>query len=262
MRTFIPFVVLLCLLFFFSCQKDETPDYVTESYEDICKNLDEDAIGKSILELEAFKSRTGQYKISEKVSEKIENLRKKVKGQYAKARDLAREENLERAEKILEDLAIHFSDTTDGKMAKKYLRFEYPMFKANRLLMNRKLDEAKTILTKLQTKELTANETQHLERLLDSISTTQKAVSFSGERKFKAACRMLLINLKRYRGENGEYPNILSLDSDKLLSKNSDVVRESISNIENYSAGKDKFSLTAVGKDPKNRAKVTQKGVE
>ena len=263
MKTFMPFlVVFFCLLFFFSCQKSETPDFVSESYDDLCKNIDKDQLGKGIKELKAFKERSVQYKIADKVTQKIEALGAKVEGRFAKARDLVREENLERAEKILQDLAIDLSETNDGKMAKEYLRFEFPMSKANHLLVNRQFDKAKSVLLELRKNKLTANETQHLERLFDSIANTEKAQGMAGKQKFKAACKIISISLKKHYAEWGEYPKTLTLKSEVIMKKSPEFLSESVSGIENYKAGKKGFSMTVVGTNPDNKANITQKGVE
>jgi predicted Zn-dependent protease len=247
-----------------SCgEKKETPPEVEEIYKHLKSELDEDCIGESINRLEGFQKVNENYSISITVKEDVDQLRDQLEGRYHVARELAREGELERAEKILKDLIMYFPDTDDGEKAERYMQFDFDMFKATQLMMDNRYEEAEQTIREVMTRELTLQQAENAERLLDGLTNAKRGHAISRIQSMKAACHRLYLLLTRYRVENDNYPEHLNLHSlDFVDSASERALQKSLSAIEDYQASKKGFSLTAVGKDSRTRIRITQDGVE
>lgn len=262
-RALVILSLILAALIILSCGKKQTPEHVLKSYEKLKSELGQDAIGESIKKLEDFGKMNRSYKIADVVSEEIKKLREKIDGRFHFAKELARSGEFEQAEKILKDLAQYFPDTEDGKLAKKDLQFDFYMFKAQTLTMKRQLDEAEQIIKELLEKDISSDQKEIAERLLDSISISKQATEQSRLANMKSFCANLRILLEMYYNENGSYPAHLSLDSLKLGDQSTtERAREYLSAIESYTTSNNHFSFIAVSKDGKTRLRVTQDGIK
>lgn len=241
----------------------DTPPEVLESYRQVKSELDEEALGASIGRLEELLEKYSEYTISSVIRQDIEAMRDKVDGRFDMARQLAREGELERAERILRDLVTYFPETKDGERAGEYMRFEFPVFKAQRLMMDGRVGEAESVLEEVKTKELEPQQARIVEQILDGLSNARYGVEKARVQSMKAACKQLHTLLEMYRAEHGEYPGSLSLSALELGGSSSEkVIKENLSSIENYRGSQDRFSLTAVGRDGETRINITQDGIE
>jgi len=240
-----------------------TPPEVLQSYETLRSELDEDAPGGSIAKLEAFRDRHAHYDISTAAARDISALRARTTGSFAKARELARQDEFPRAEKILKDLAENLPDTEDGRLARQYLKFEFRFFKAQRLLMQGRAEEAERAIRAPLAGDLTAQQVEQRERLLDAISNVKRAKAMAGAARAENACRMLQMLLNQYHAENGKFPPSLSLqDGDFPDASVRDRIREGLSAIEDYRPSEKGFSFVGIGRDGQSRIRTTESRVE
>jgi len=246
-----------CALIISACAAErDTPAIVTNEYEQLKRELDQDTIGESIRRLDAFRKANAQYRIARTVAEDITRLREQANGRFHVARELARGPNLPRAEKILNDLATSFPDTDDGRMAREFMQFDFHMFKANLLMNDRRFAEADQTVRQLLGTKLDAARASQVEHVLDAIHTAVIAGLENG-------CRLLRVSLEAARAEQGQYPRTLSLDNLPLRDPGLESeITASLSSIESYQPTRDGFSFVAVGKDGKTRRRVTERGID
>lgn len=257
-------IVVGCGLAVSGCMATKaTPKEVTEQYAQLKSGLDEDALGASIEKLEAFRREHAAYDIATSVAKDIAALRAGEEGRFHKARELAREGEFTRAEKIMRDLVRCYGDTDEGRMAREFMQFEFFMFKANRLMMDRTLDEAETTLKELVTRKLTPEQTQQAERLLDAISNVRSSMAMANAAQMKNACRMLQVLLHRHQVENDSYPEELSLDDLGFAPRSAqDRIKKSLSAIEDYEVTDEGFRFVAVGKSGRSRLRITESEIK
>ena len=257
------FLVMVCIATFPGCsRKEPTPVEVLTSYQELRSQLDEDALGESIQKLTAFRDAYAKYQISTTVTGDISRLREQVKGRLHTARELAREGKLERAEKIIKDLANHFADMDEGQMARQFMQFDFFMLKANRLMQERRLDEAEQTIKGLLKKELTTEQVFLAERVLDGISQAKLSQAMSTVAQLQNAARNLQVVLHMHFAEQGKYPPTLSMENLGSIEPSvQNRIRESLAAIEDYRVSDTGFSLLAVGKDGKSRFRVTQDAI-
>jgi len=63
--------------------------------------------------------------------------------------------------------------------------------------------------------------------------------------------------------DNGQYPAALTLDSTELASlRSGGPLLDVVASIDDYRATQDTFSLVLTGKDPRQRIRITQTGIE
>jgi hypothetical protein len=255
--------VCILLLMLMSCTgSKETPPEVIESYRLLKSELDEDAIGESIKKLEDFRKDNSQYKISWIIEEDMAGLKENVDGRFHMARELARGGDLERSEKMINDLANYLPDTKEGELAEEYLQFEFHQFKATRLMMDERFDEAEHVIIELLKKDLTEQQTIHAENLLDGINTAIHGRSRAESQKMKAACHKLYTLLRMHEARRGEYPNSLTLASFSLGDKSDQqFIKNNLSSIDRYKVTREGFSFVAIGRDGTTAIPVTQDGV-
>jgi len=259
-------MALACLLFGCATKPPALPAPPTDvlsAYQQLKSSLDPDCPGASIQKLEDFQKQNAKYDLAATVSADVAQLKAAVKDRFSTARDAVRQGQAERAEKIMKDLAQHFPDTDEGRMAQRFLRFDFHLVKANRLMMDRRVDEAEQAVRQVLKADLTAEEREQAERMLDGISHTQLALAMSNAARVQNVCRMLQVLLKVHHAEQGKYPPTLSLADLKLGDSSSQAqVREALSAIEDYKAAGAQFSFVAVGKDGKTRFRVTDAEVK
>ena len=79
----------------------------------------------------------------------------------------------------------------------------------------------------------------------------------------QSAARMIQVYLQSAYADDGQYPANLSLDSPGLAPlRASGGFGDAVGSIDAYIASRDEFSLIVVGKDPRQRVRVTQSGIE
>ncbi len=257
MRTLLP--ITMCILVLSGCTGTQaTPEEVVQSYARLKAELDEDTPGASTEKLETFRKQNARYQIAKTISEDIARLRSKAKGQFHRARDLARDGKFDQAEKILHDLSRHFSDAEEGKMAKQFMQFDLYALRATRLMMDRRLHEAEQTVREALRKDLTQEQIFQLERMLDGISNAKLSQAMSSFAQLQSIARNLHVLLEMHHAENGRYPASLSLDDLRLGDPSiQNRIREALLAIEDYQVSDNRYSFVAVGKDGKTRLRVT-----
>ena len=143
------------------------------------------------------------------------------------------------------------------------MRFEFFVFKANRLMMNGRLADAERTLRGLLTSDLSIVEKEQVERMLDAVSNATVARSRAEAARMRNACRTLQLLLRQYDVEHNGYPAGFSLENmDFARGDIRGRLTNSLSAIEDYEMTDDGFSLIAVGRDGRIRMRVTQDGID
>lgn len=79
----------------------------------------------------------------------------------------------------------------------------------------------------------------------------------------QSAAQMIQVYLHSSYAADGQYPQTLTLDSPGLASlRAGGGMGNALGSIEGYAATRDGFSLVVVGKDPRQRIRVTESRVE
>jgi len=157
------------------------------------------------------------------------------------------------------DLAAHFPDTAQGRMASRFLKFDLYMFKATRLMMASQLDEAEKAVRDALTGQLTEEQVEQAQHALDAISNARLSRQMADSARALNACRSLRLLLSQHYVEHGRYPPNLSLSSlDFADPPVRDQIEAALSAIEDYKVSDAGFSFVAVGKGGTPRIRVTQ----
>ena len=120
------------------------------------------------------------------------------------------------------------------------------------------IEESMRLLTPLTEAQAAA-----AERLLDAASTVDKTTQMARVTALQSAARMIQVYLHSSYADNGQYPQTLTLDSSDLASlRASGELANALGSIEGYAATRDGFSLVVVGKDPRQRIRVTESRIE
>jgi hypothetical protein len=240
----------------------DTPPDVAQAYRDLLGTLDPAAPGASVARLQQFARLNARYAIASTAEAEVAAWRGRLEAAYRQGRDLVREDQFDRAEAILRDLA-QAPDERAGRMARDFLAFEFFNLKAARLLQKGDVAGADAVARKLRTEPLTEAQAAAAERLLDTASTVDKATQMTRATGLQSAARMIQVYLHSSYAENGQYPETLTLDSPDLASlRAGGGFGNALGSIEGYTATRDGFSLVVVGKDPRQRIRVTESRIE
>lgn len=243
-------------------RRSETPPEVASAYSKLQDGLDLQSPGASVGRLLEFRRRNARYAIVSTIDEELKAWRPRLDAAYRQARDLAREEQYDRAEAVLKDLA-QAQDERAGRLAREFLAFEFPFAKARRLLQKGDAAGAEAVARTLRQTPLTDEQLTTIERLLDDTKTVDIGITMTRTTALKSAARMLQVFLHSTYAEDGQYPSSLALDSPALASlRQSGPFLEVVGAIEGYMATPDEFSFVVVGKDPRQRMRVTQSTIE
>jgi hypothetical protein len=246
-----------------ACASTPTPDYINQEYDDLKKGLNPDCAGDAIEKLSAFRDKYKTYAIAAAAADEIAALRRRVPAQYERARELARQDEFDRAEAMLADLAAHFPGTKEATLAGEYLRFDFPLFKAQRLLATGRAEEADAVLRALRARTQQPLQIQQIERARDVASHMRVAQNKSAENRLHAACRALQMLLAERYAKQAAYPSTLAYDDLKLGDPPREKrLRETIGAIEEYRSTREGYSLLAVAKDGRTKCRLTPERIE
>ena len=247
-----------------ACGKpSETPPEVALAYGSLLSSLDPGVPGASFARLQGFASQNSRYAISSTVEIEVKAWRSRLEEAYLKGRDLAREEQFDKAEAVLRDLAENLQDERAGRLSREFLHFEFPYMKASRLLLKGDATAAETIVRGLTKKSLTEGQMATAQRFLDGVGTASAGAGMMRTTALKSAARTLQVLLHGYYAENGEYPRTLTMESPEIAA-----LRESgsfggiVAAIDAYAATQDEFSLVITGKGSRERLRITQSAIE
>jgi len=256
-------VILLVAPAIQGCEgRREAPPDVAQAFSTLVISLDPNTPGASLVSLREFSSRHAGYSIASDVDKVIASWRGKLEPAYLRGRDLVREGKFEQAEAVLKDLAL-VPDEKAGRLSREFLAFEYPQLKATRLLQKGDSAGAEAVLRKMTQTELSEDQMAATQRLLDAASIAGTGAMMTRTTAMKSAARALHVFLLSSYMDNGQYPAALTLDSPELASlRDGGSLGDVVASIDDYRATRDTFSLILVGKDPRQRIRVTQTGIE
>jgi hypothetical protein len=252
----------LGLLVVAACKgRTETPPHVDRAYRELVASLDEKAPGASFARLRDFARRNERYSISAEADTALDAWRGKLEAAYRRGRDLVREDRFDEAEAVLEDLAP-LEDERAGRLARDFLAYDFHEVKASRLLAKGDVAAAQAAARELRAKPLTEAQMAEAERLLDSASIVDAGAQMTRTTAFQSAARSIHVLLHSTYAEEGQFPAALTLDSPALASLRGTGLLRGVAAIEGYTATADGFSFVLVGRDPRQRIRVTQNGIE
>jgi hypothetical protein len=252
----------LGLLVALACKgRVETPPDVARAYRELVTSLDEKAPGASFARLRDFARVNGRYAISAEAAAELGAWRVRMEQAYRRGRDLVREDKFDEAEAILKDLAPQ-TDERAGRLARDFLAYDFHRVKASRLLVTGNVDGAQAAARELRTKPMTEAQMAETERLLDSTSMVDAGVRMTRVTALQSAARSIHVLLHSAYAEEGQYPAALTLESPALASLRDTGLLRGVAAIESYTATADTFSFVLVGRDPRQRIRVTQRGIE
>lgn len=252
-------VVVLLLSVVISCAKEKapTPPTVAARYYALLDSLEDDPPEASVARLETFRREYDGYQIADTVRAELDRYRAAATGRYHEARELARQGDFDRAERILEDLAEYLADTPDGESAKRYLEFEFYFGKAKWLLARQRHRECEVVARALLKRDLTAFQADQVEAILDNVGYVDAAFSMSELSVAQNACRQLSVMLVQQYVEEGRYPSSLSLSDVKSWGPHSsDSILRGLSAIEAYKVSEHSFSFVGVSTEGRHRIHV------
>ena len=243
-------------------RRSETPPDVAQAFRTLLSSLDPSAPGASLARLQEFARRNSRYVIASAVDTEVKAWRSRLDPAYLRGRDLVREEQFDRAEAVLKDLA-RLPDEKAGRLSRGFLAFEFPQMKATRLLQKGDTAGAEAVLKTLTRADLSEEQMAAAQRLLDSANVVGIGAVMTRTTAMKSAARALHVYLLSSYMDNGQYPAALTLGSPELASlRSGGPLLDVVASIDDYRATQDPFSLVLTGKDPRQRIRITQTGIE
>ena len=234
-----------------------SPPEVQAEFFALLESADPEYPGANAEKLRAFLREYLAYDIADTVLIELERQRAAASGRYHAARELARQGQFTRAQKILEDLAYHLPETPDGVSAREHLQFDFDMAKAKWLMVRQRFAECEAVARSLLQRDLTPNQLAQVEEILDSVSFVAAAQKQAERSSAENACRQLRVVLANQFVEMGGYPSRLTLDDlEKLDPYTSRDIRRALSAIEDYRANRDGYSFVAVSALGNHRIRV------
>lgn len=254
--TLLPAMLSAC-----SNEKAATPRDVSVRYHSLLDTLATDSPGASLRTLESFLSENKKFDIADSVEYQIVVRRAEMQERYHEAREIARDGQFERAEAILQDLALS-PDTDGGASAKQHLEFEFYLEKAKWLLIRQRFEESEAVARMLLTRDLNRFQRDQVEQVLDFVSNVDGAMAMGQQAQAQAACRQLIVFMANLFVNEGRYPESFSLgDLERWDPYASRTITKELESIEDYRTWEDKYSLVAVSKQGQ-RFKIVNGNIE
>jgi hypothetical protein len=233
-----------------SCAQKQapTPQNVSARYHAMLDTLDVNQPGAALLTLETFMNDNPSYTVADSVEQEILVWRAAIQGRYHQARELARDGEFDRAERMLKDLAL-LPQTEDGSSAVQHLDFEFYFEKAKSLMIRQRFEESEAVARELLTRDLSRFQRDQVEQILDHTANVGVAEGMVGKSRTEGACRQLIVLMANLYVNEGQYPASMSLgDLERLDPYYWRSIANELSAIEDYHATQDTYSLVAVGK--------------
>jgi hypothetical protein len=252
-------LIPLAVLFVCGCsnEKSQTPPQDTARFYALLDSLRGTLPGYAATRLEVLLREYDDYQIADTVQTEIDRFRATAGEQYQKARELARQGEFDRAERILNDLATNLADTPEGDTAKRHLEFEFYFGKAKWLLYQQRFAECEEVSRDLLERDLTLYQVDQVQAILDNLAQVDVAVSMSERAETQNAVRHLSMLLTQKFVEDGQYPTRLTIrEIERWGPHNSEYVLRGLSAIEDYRSSGDTFSFTGVSKSGRFRVRV------
>ena len=226
-----------------------TPHDVSARYHAMLDTLDVEQPGASLLALEGFRDANQNYTVADTVEQDILDWRGTIQGRYHQARELSRAGEFDRAERMLQDLAL-LPQTEDGSSAVQHLEFEFYFEKAKSLMIRQRFEESEAVARELLTRDLSRFQRDQVEQILDHTANIGVAEGMVGKSRTEGACRPLIVLMANLYVNEGQYPVSMSLgDLERLDPYYWRSIANELSAIEDYHATQDTYSLVAIGKN-------------
>src|SRR5262245_49566173 len=138
-----------------SCTQEPgpTPQDVSTRFHAMLDTLDVNHPGAALLALDTFMNNNPSYTVADSVEREILEWRGAIQGRYHQARELARDGEFDRAERMLKDLAL-LPQTEDGASAAQHLEFEFYFEKAKWLMVRQRFQESEAVARELLSRDL------------------------------------------------------------------------------------------------------------
>ncbi len=240
--------IVLALFLGVGCaQPEPTPPEVAADFATLVDGLDLERPGASVSQLIDFADRHSGYEIATDVQLEIERVTDLADGQYHRAREAAREGRFSDAEAILDDLATHLSETSDGKSAEEHLAFDFYYGKAQGLLIGEQFEEAGVAARTMLDLDLSRAQKKQVEAILDAAGQADAMLSRAVLAEAQIASSRILLYLEMTYAEFGEYPETLRLsDVEEWDPVGSRSILRTLTSIEGYRRTERGVSFTAV----------------
>jgi len=230
-------------------KQEPTPQDVSARFHAMLDTLDVNRPGTALLTLESFMNENPGYTVGDSVEQEILEWRGAIQGRYHQARELAREGEFDRAERMLKDLAL-LPQTEDGTSAAQHLEFEFYFEKAKWLMVRQRFEESEAVARELLSHDLNRFQRDQVEQILDHAANVNGAVGMVNRSRAEGACRQLIVLMANLYANEGQYPASMSLpDLQRLDPYSWRSIANELSAIEDYQATQDNYSLVAVGKN-------------
>lgn len=240
---------LSCLALGCEREKEPTPPAIADRYHALVDTLSMENPGSSTDALRSFLVESRRYTVADSVQLQLQRFNAASEGRYRTARELAREGDFDRAEAMLQDLAL-LPDNEDGKSARQHLEFEFYMEKARWLLVHQRFDEAGDVARTLQARHLSGFQRDEADKILDYTGLANDAMQMSARQSTRAACKQIIVLFASFYVDDGQYPGTFSIaDLERFDPYSAKSIARSITAIEDYRASQDHYSMVAVGKD-------------
>lgn len=266
MRILSPILVVIFLsATAIGCSKEPepTPAAIDGEFRTLLETLDPERPGASVTRLTDFMTQYAKYDIVPEIEAEIARLRAAADGRYHQARELAREGDFARAEAMLDDLATHLPETSDGASAKKHLGFDFYLGKAQWLMVRERWDESGEVARLLLERDLSRTQKEQVEAILDAAGHVGAAKSQAERAQARAACRQLMILLETKYVDEGQYPARLSLaDVEDWDPYGSRSILRALSTIQGYQRTDRSYSFTAVSAGKQHRIRIVDGAIE
>jgi tetratricopeptide (TPR) repeat protein len=223
----------------------DAPDSILVQLRRVMQTTDEARPGASVAALQAFLEEHSGYETDDVVQDQIERLSALADERYHEARELAREGSFEEAESILRDLATYLPDTSGGQKAADHLVFDFSFGRAQYYLVQERFDEAADVARRLLQRDLTVEQAQQTEQLLDRLAQIDAVMRMAERHNAQAEVRQITVALMMAFVEEGRFPDSLTLDRLEDSPYYTGAPRF-IASIEGYRATADNVSFTAV----------------
>lgn len=260
-RIQMPTLVTILMAFAACTQRDSeprtqapvtAPPEVRSQLAGLMENQDDDHPGATVVALRQFLSDNPGYTIADTVEQAIGELEESSVQRFRDARDLAREGQFQRAQEMLEDLAL-MPNTPGGQSAGAHLEFDFYYGRAQWLLYRQRFSECRQVALALRKRDLSPVRANQVEALLDQLGHVDAAMGQTEKAQAMAACRQLSIYLSQLFVEQGSYPARFSLDDTHDWDPG---ISRSLSAIEDYRPARNSFSFVGVSSSGAYRVSV------
>jgi len=221
------------------------PDSVVARLQILVASLDPERPGASAAQLRGFLETHSGYTTDAIVGDNLKLLGEAAEARYQQAREFARRGDFDVAEAILVDLATHLPDSPGGRMASDHLAFDFHLNRAHHHLYRQRFDEAAEIVTELRGRDLTVEQSQMVEQILDNVGHVNAAKSLIERQQGEAEVRQIMLAVVTEMVTENEFPADLTLPGLRRSQWFSGSL-DTIARIEGYRTRGDTYSFTAI----------------